>query len=135
MIIYILWFTLLMSLAGAGAMHSTIVNLKMAHNYKTNVQDTYHAEGAANAVAHWLWEGQDLDGDGQSDKLQVHGNETVTYVFDGYTVVMFRDPDDPNQAIVQVGNVELGVRNFPGSGTSCGVNGKCEPRIFTWREG
>jgi len=135
MIIHCLWFILLMSLAGAGAMHSTIVNLKIAHNYKTMVQNVYRNEGAADAAAHWLWEGQDKDGDSQSDKLQVHGNGTVTYVLDGYTVFIFRDPDDPNQAIVQVGNIEIGVKNFPGGGVSCGANGKCEPRIYTWRQG
>lgn len=136
MIAHVLWFMLLMSLAGSAAMKLTITELKITSNYKTYTQDLYYHEGLAEWVM-VLFEkgGTDFNEDNKDDKKQVHGNdEVIFFITDNVEAVIKRDPQDPNQAIIQVGRIKLLVNNFPGGGQSCANNNKCKPDIIAWRE-
>ena len=133
MIHIIMMFMLVLATMGAASARSTIISLKLSTNYRDAVQSLYRTEGQVEFVLHQLAAGRDMDGDGVEDFSQVHGNgEVLYYLLDGVQVEVRRDPNDPHQAIITVGNIRVTVNNFPGGGESCAHNNHCTPERVAW---
>jgi len=132
----VLMLMALLSAAGAAGIHSTITSLMLASNYRNTMQVFYELEGTLSKASVDFGAGTDLDGSGQEDFDEVHGNnQVVYYTAGGHEITISRFAGDPHLVVINVdGRMEIVVNNFPGGGVSCVHSGQCTPELVAWRE-
>ncbi len=130
-----LMLMVLLAAMGSAGMHSTIISLKLAQNYRNSVQEFHKVEGLAEKALGNFANGGDGDQDGTEDFQQIHSNnDSVYYAEGGYLITISRHPTNPHLATIQVGSIEITVNNFPGGGESCVHSGQCTPERVAWRD-
>lgn len=124
-----LMVTTSMLIIHTAAVKLSMVNSKIAANYKAQVKLFNQLDGDLTLAAVRFWQHTDMNSNGLPDAQEVHGGATVSYA----NIIITKDPSDPHVAhVVAGGRLLLSINNFPGSYVAGQASGQADPLIKGW---